>query len=280
VNRPANESLLGLAGRYGFLLLMSVVALGPLAWTVLTSLKPQSQVMAYPPVWIPAPPTLENYIGVIFNSGMPRYFANTLIVAAIAIAIVLVCGSLAAYAAARFRFRGRETVMFLMLATSMVPLVSLLTPLYVIWVKVGLYDSYLGMGLAFAAWQLPTSMIMIRGFIEAIPYEIEEAAMVDGCSRWQCFVHVVLPVIQPGLVASGILMLVFIWNDFLVGTALGISENHRLVQVGLYRFVGDLGVDWGRFTAYVTLSVVPVIVLFMMLRKRLVNGLVAGAVKG
>jgi multiple sugar transport system permease protein len=280
MNRLAHGSALGLAGRYAFLLLMSLVALGPLAWTVLTSLKPPVQVMAYPPVWIPSPPTLENYTGVIFNSGMPRYFANTLIVAAIAIAIVLVCGSLAAYAAARFRFRGRETVMFLILATSMVPLVSLLTPLYVIWVKLGLYDSYLGMGLAFAAWQLPTSMLMIRGFIEAIPYEIEEAAMVDGCSRWQCFLHVVLPVIQPGLVASGILMLVFIWNDFLVGTALGISENHRLVQVGLYRFVGDLGVDWGRFTAYVTLSVVPVIVLFMMLRKRLVNGLVAGAVKG
>lgn len=280
MSRIANESTPVTVGRYAFLVLMSIVALGPLAWSVLTSLKPPGQVMAYPPVWIPSPPTLENYAGVIFNSGMPRYFANTTIVAAIAIAIVLACGSLAAYAAARFRFRGRETVMFLILATSMVPLVSLLTPLYVIWVKLGLYDTYLGMALAFAAWQLPTSMLMIRGFIEAIPFEIEEAAMVDGCSRWQCFRHVVLPVIQPGLVASGILMLVFIWNDFLVGTALGIGENRRLVQVGLYRFVGDLGVDWGRFTAYVALSVIPVIFLFMLMRKRLVNGLVAGAVKG
>lgn len=276
----ANESRLLAFGRYLFLSLMTLVALGPLLWSFLTSLKPMVQVMAYPPVWIPTEPTLENYRGVIFDSGMLRYFGNTLIVAAIAIAMVLMFASLAAYAVARFRFRSRETMMFLILATSMVPLVSLLSPLYVIWVKVGLYDSYLGMALAFAAWQLPTSMLMIRGFIEAIPYEIEEAALVDGCNRWQCFRYIVLPVIQPGLVASGILMLVFIWNDFLVGTALGVSEKHRLVQVGLYRFVGDLGVDWGKFTAYVVLSVVPVVILFVMLRRRLVKGLVAGAVKG
>jgi ABC-type glycerol-3-phosphate transport system permease component len=259
---------------------MVLVALGPLLWSVLTSLKPASQVMAYPPVWWPSPITLENYVSVIFHSNMLRYFSNTLIVAGLAIAIVLFAASLAAYAATRFRFLGRELIMFVILATSMVPLVSLLTPFYIIWVKVGLYDTYLGMALAYAAWQLPTAVLMIRGFIEAIPYEIEEAAMVDGCSRWQCFFYIVLPIIQPGLVASGILMLVFIWNDFLIGTALGLSEEHRLVQVGLYRFIGDLGVEWGKFTAYVVMSVVPVIVMFLALRKRLVSGLVAGAVKG
>lgn len=280
MHHATRQFRIGLAFRYAFLCLMVLVALGPLLWSVLTSLKQTSQVMAYPPVWWPSPITLENYVSVIFQSNMLRYFANTLIVAGLAIAIVLVAASLAAYAATRFRFLGRELIMFVILATSMVPLVSLLTPFYIIWVKVGLYDTYLGMALAYAAWQLPTAVLMIRGFIEAIPYEIEEAAMVDGCSRWQCFFYIVLPIIQPGLVASGILMLVFIWNDFLIGTALGLSEEHRLVQVGLYRFIGDLGVEWGKFTAYVVMSVVPVIVMFLALRKRLVSGLVAGAVKG
>jgi multiple sugar transport system permease protein len=280
VNRAVNASKVGLFFRYVFLCVMVAIALGPLAWTFLTSLKESTQVMAYPPVWWPTPITFENYTSVIFHSNMPRYFANTLIVAAMAIAMVLVFGSLAAYAATRFRFWGRETIMFMILATSMVPLVSLLTPFYIVWVKVGLYDTYFGMALAYAAWQLPTSVLMMRGFIDAVPFEIEEAALVDGCSRWQCFWHVVLPIIQPGLVASGILMLVFIWNDFLIGTALGVSEQHRLVQVGLYRFVGDLGVEWGKFTAYVVLSILPVVILFMALRKRLVSGLVAGAVKG
>lgn len=280
MSHAAHQWRIGLVLRYAFLCGMVLVALGPLIWSVLTSLKQASQVMAYPPVWWPSPITFENYTSVLFHSNMLRYFANTLIVASIAIALVLVAASLAAYAATRFRFLGREMVMFLILATSMVPLVSLLTPFYIVWVKVGLYDTYIGMALAYAAWQLPTAVLMIRGFIDAIPYEIEEAALVDGCSRWQCFRLIVLPIIQPGLVACGILMLVFIWNDFLIGTALGVSEEHRLVQVGLYRFIGDLGVEWGKFTAYVVMSVVPVIAMFLALRKRLVSGLVAGAVKG
>lgn len=266
--------------RYGFLTLMSLVAMAPLVWAFLTSLKDSRQVMAYPPVWIPSPATLENYGAVIFDSNLVRYFANTFIVSAIAIALVLATASLAAYAATRFRFRGRETTMFLILATSMIPLVSLLTPFYIVWTQLGLYDTYLGLALAYSAWQLPTAILMIRGFVEAIPREIEEAAMVDGCTRWQVFRLIVLPIIQPGLVACAILILIFIWNDFLVGTALGISEERRLVQVGLYRFVGDLGVQWSKFTAYTVLAVLPVIVLFAFLRKRLVRGLVAGAMKG
>lgn len=267
-------------GRYLFLCVMSVVAVGPLLWALLTSLKPNIQVLAYPPAWIPSPVTFSNYAAVLFDSGLPRYFSNTLLVGLVAIIITLAAASLAAYACTRFRFRGRKLAMAFILGASMVPLVSLLTSLYAVWTSTGLYDTTIGMALAYAAWQLPTAVLMIRGFIEAVPIEIEEAALVDGCTRWQCYRLIVLPIVQPGLVACGILMLIFIWNDFLIGTTLGVSETHRLVQVGLYRYLGDLGVDWGKFTAYVILAVLPVIILFVALRKRLVTGLMAGAVKG
>jgi ABC-type glycerol-3-phosphate transport system permease component len=265
---------------YAVLALAALIAILPILWALLTSLKSMGEILAYPPVFVPSSVTIENYRSVIFGSGFLRYLFNTLLVAAIAIGIVLVAASHCAYAVSRIRFRGREGLMFLILTASMVPLVSLLSPLYLIWSSFGLYDTYFGMALVFAAWQTPTAVWLIRGFIEAVPYEIEEAAMIDGCSRWKCFYRIVLPIVQPGLVATAIVIFIFIWNDFLIATALTISDSRRLMQVGLYRYLGDLGVDWGRFSAYTILSIFPVVVVFVTLQKRLISGLVGGAIKG
>lgn len=265
---------------YAVLALAALLAILPILWALLTSLKNMGEILAYPPVFVPSSVTIENYRSVIFGSGFLRYLFNTLLVAAIAIGIVLVAASHCAYAVSRIRFRGREGLMFLILTASMVPLVSLLSPLYLIWSSFGLYDTYFGMALVFAAWQTPTAVWLIRGFIEAVPYEIEEAAMIDGCSRWKCFYRIVLPIVQPGLVATAIVIFIFIWNDFLIATALTISDSRRLMQVGLYRYLGDLGVDWGRFSAYTILSIFPVVVVFVTLQKRLISGLVGGAIKG
>jgi ABC-type glycerol-3-phosphate transport system permease component len=265
---------------YVLLVLMALFAVLPILWALLTSVKDMGEILAYPPVFFPSSITIENYRSVIFGSGLLRYMFNTMFVAAIAIGIVLVGASHCAYAVSRIRFAGRESLMFLILAASMVPLVSLLSPLYLIWSGLGLYDTYLGMALVFAAWQMPTAVWLIRGFIEAVPYEVEEAAMIDGCSRLKCFYKIVFPIVQPGLVATAIVIFIFIWNDFLIATALTISDSRRLMQVGLYRYLGDLGVDWGRFSAYTILSILPVVVVFVTLQKRLISGLVGGAIKG
>lgn len=265
---------------YAVLVLTALFAILPILWALLTSLKDMSEILAYPPVFIPSSVTIENYRSVIFGSGFLNYLFNTMLVAAIAIGIVLLAASHCAYAVSRIRFQGRESLMFLILTASMVPLVSLLSPLYLIWSDLGLYDTYFGMALVFAAWQAPTAVWLIRGFIEAVPFEIEEAAMIDGCSRWKCFYRIVLPIVQPGLVATAIVIFIFIWNDFLIATALTISDSRRLMQVGLYRYLGDLGVDWGRFSAYTILSILPVVVVFVTLQKRLISGLVGGAIKG
>lgn len=265
---------------YAVLGAAALLAIAPLAWAVLTSLKVKTQVLAYPPVWWPSPFTLENYREVLFGSNMPRYLVNTLVVALISIVIALVLATHTAYAATRFRFRGREVTMFLILSASMVPIISLLTPLYLVWTRLGLHDSYLGVSLAYAAWQVPTAIWLIRGFVEAVPREVEEAAMLDGCGPWQSFYRIVLPMIQPGLAAAAILIFIYIWNDFLLATTLTLSEERRLIQVGLYRYLGDLGVEWGRFTAYTVLAVLPIVTMFVALQKRLMQGLTTGAMKG
>jgi ABC-type glycerol-3-phosphate transport system permease component len=259
---------------------MSIVALSPLVWALLTSLKPNTQIMLFPPVWLPDPIVFDHYKEVIFGSNMPRYFFNSFVVAVVAIFITLALATHTAYAASRFNFRGKEKIMFMILTASMVPVISLLTPLYLVWNQIGLYNTFMGLGLAYAAWQVPTAIWLIRSFIDAIPREVEEAALIDGCTQWQCFHQIVLPIIQPGLAAAGILTFIFVWNDFLFATALTISEDRRLIQVGLYRYLSDLGVDWGRFTAYTVLATLPIIVMFVTLQKRLLKGLVAGAVKG
>jgi len=267
-------------GSYGLLLLAALLALAPLLWALLTSLKVKTQVLAYPPVWWPTPITLENYRSVLVGSNMPRYLLNTVIVGLLTIFIVLVLASHTAYAAARFKFRGKEIILFSILSASMVPIISLLTPLYLVWTRIGLHNSYIGVSLAYAAWQVPTAIWLLRGFVEAVPREIEEAAMIDGCSQWQCFYRVVIPVVQPGLAAAGILIFIFVWNDFLLATTLTITEERRLIQVGLYRYLSDLGVEWGRFTAYTILAILPIITMFVALQRKLLKGLVAGAMKG
>ena len=266
-------------GSYALLAATSLFALAPLLWALLTSLKVKTQVLAYPPIWLPSPVTLENYRNVLLGSNMPRYLLNTIIVGLMTIFIVLVLANHTAYAAARFKFRGKEIILFLILTASMVPIISLLTPLYLVWTRIGLHNSYIGVSLAYAAWQVPTAIWLIRGFVEAVPREIEEAALIDGCSHWQCFYRVILPIIQPGLAAAGILIFIFVWNDFLLATSLTITEERRLIQVGLTG-TSVIGVEWGRFTAYTVLATLPIIIMFVALQKRLLKGLVAGAMKG
>lgn len=268
------------ASIYAVLTMASLFALAPLLWALSTSLKVRTQIFAAPPVWWPRPVTFENYAQVLFGSPMPRYVVNTLVVAVLSILLVLVAASHTAYATARLRMRGREVLAFAILATSMVPIISLLTPLYAMWARLGLHDTYVGLALVYAAWQLPATIWFIRGFVEAVPRSLEEAAMLDGCSQWQCFYRIILPIIQPGLVAAAILVFIAVWNDFLLATTLTISEERRLVQVGFYHYIGDTGVEWGRFMAFAMVAVLPILVMFVALRNRLLRGLVSGAMKG
>lgn len=265
---------------YGILVIASLMALGPILWGLTTSLKTSPGVVAVPPQWFPSPVTLENYRLVLLNSSLPRCFLNSLFVALCGVVLTLGVACHAGYAAARFEFPGKNGILLVILATAMIPGISIMAPLYVVATRVGLHDTYWILILIYSAWQVPSIVWLIRGFFESVPRDLEEAAMIDGCSRLRAFYQIVLPIAQPGLAAAAILVFVYIWNDFLIGTAFTISETVRPMQVGLYLFIRDVGVEWGRFMAYTMIGLIPILILFAFLQKRFIQGLAAGATKG
>lgn len=257
-----------------------VLAAAPVAWGLLTALKPAAQVITYPPQLLPHPLSLEHFRQVWQESAFPVYFGNSIFVTAAALCASLVLSVHAAYGLARFEFRGKTVLLLGMLATSMIPGVAILVPLYNISVKTGLYNTYAGLILVYTAWNIPLLVWLLKGFFERVPLELEEAALVDGCSRLRAFYSIVLPMARPGLLAGSIMGLMFIWNDFLIGFTLTISESRRLLPYGLYAYISNVGIDWGQLMAATVLALVPVVLAFLVMQKWLVQGLMAGAVKG
>ena len=265
---------------YLILVVASAVAVFPIYWAVNTSLKPEASIISFPPRWWPSAPTLEHYANVLTQSTMPQNYWNSLVLAAGTIALVLALAAHAAYAAARFQFRGKDSMLFVLLATVMVPGIVTLIPVYLIAVRLGLHDTKLVLVLIFAAWQTPTVVWLLRAFFENIPRELDEAAMIDGCSRIGAFYRVVLPLAQPGLAAAAILVFVWVWNEFIIALNLTASNSTRPLTVGLFFFVAESGIQWGKMAAAASLALLPVIVLFAMLQRRFIQGLTAGAAKG
>lgn len=255
-------------------------ALGPIVWGVLTAFKPSEQLLSYPPHWLPSPITLSHFVTVWQDGFFPLYFRNSLIVTCAALFVSLFFSVHAAYGLARFEFRGKTALMLTILATSMIPGIAILVPLYNLSVHTGLYNTFSGLILVYAAWNIPLLVWLLKGFFESIPIELEEAALVDGCSRTRAFYLIVLPMARPGLLAGSIMAMMFVWNDFLINFALTISEDRRLLPVGLYAYISNIGVDWGPLMAATVISLIPIVLAFLVMQRWLVEGLMAGAVKG
>jgi ABC-type glycerol-3-phosphate transport system permease component len=278
--RPRSRHRLYTAFLYLVLLLATAFVVLPLLWFVSTSLKPLRAADAYPPRWIPDPVTLENYAFVLNDPRTWTYFGNTTYVGVASVAICLVASALCGYMAARAMFRGKDAILVGMLATSMVPGVAILPALYILSIRTGLYDTYFVLIIVFAAWKVPEIVWMLRNFFAALPVEIEEAALIDGASPFQVFWRILMPLSQPGLVAAATLVFIFVWNNWLISQSLTISDSLRLVTVGLYYNIQDIGIQWGRFTAYAMIAILPPTVLFLLLQTRLISGLTSGASKG
>ncbi len=269
--------------RYGLLLisvLACLFAAAPIVWGVLTALKPAAEVVSYPPNLMPSRFTLESFRQVWSDSNFPTYFRNSLLVTGIATLTSLVVAVHAAYGLARFDFTGKTSLMLGLLATSMIPGIAILVPLYNLSIHTGLYNTFTGLVIVYTAWNIPLLVWLLKGFFESVPVELEEAAMIDGCSRMRAFYTIVLPMARPGMLAGAIMAMMFVWNDFLIGFTLAVTEDKRLIPYGLYSFISNIGVDWGQLMAATVISLVPVVIAFLLLQKWLVQGLMAGAVKG
>lgn len=261
-------------------LLACAFALLPVLWGLSTSFKPPGEVHAWPPTWLPAAPTFANWADAVLDPRFLRYVANTLVVVALSMIGSIALALLAAWATVRFRFRGRETLLLLMWSTIMVPGIAIVVPLYAVAVDVGLYDTLWAPALVFSAWLVPTLVWLLRGFIAAVPVELEESAQIDGCTPLGAFARVTLPLLWPGLVAGAILVFVMIWNDFLIGYSLTLSDENRLVQVGIYAFMTETGVEYGPLCAAAIASLLPIVTLYALMQRRFIQGLTGGAVKG
>lgn len=246
----------------------------PLAWLFLLSLDPAQGIASSSGLY-----TLQNYAAVLFESLMGAYLLNTAIVAAATVFCTLFCACLGAYAASRFRFRGREAIMIGLLIASMTPVIAVLVPLYALAAKLQLLNTYSILVIVFTAWQLPGTLWLVRTFLDSIPVELEEAALVDGCGRIGAFVLIVLPQLVPGLVAAGLIVFVYVWNEFIIAVSLAAKQDMRLVSVGLYFYLSDFGVEWGKIAAGAIISILPPALLFLFLQRQLIHGLSAGAVK-
>lgn len=265
---------------YSVLILFIVLMIVPILWGFLTSLKSTAEISHFPPTILPEVIDIGNFYKVLFMSNFSTYFKNSVVITVMCVVISTIIAGHAAYALARFNIRSREKIMFAILMTSMVPAVALLIPLYIMSVKVGLYNTRIILVLVYTAWRTPMLTWILKGFFESAPVAIEEAAMIDGCSRLKTFYKVVIPISQPGIVSSALLTAVYVWNDFLVSFTFVTEENLRTVSVGLYSYITQYGVQWGELMAAVMVTIIPIIIMFVCLQSKFVDGMAAGAVKG
>jgi ABC-type glycerol-3-phosphate transport system permease component len=259
-------------------LIILAVALGPILWGLSTSLKPTQAILRYPPQIIPETTTFEHYL-FLFETGIGRPILNSVIVSVGSVLLCLVVGCIAAYALARIKFRGSAFLLFGTMALMSIPLPSLLVPTFTLLANAGLTNSLIGLTLLYTAYQLPIVVWIMYSFILSLPIELEHAAMIDGYSRGQILRKIVLPLSGPGLVASGLFVLTFSWNDFVVAVAMNSSEATKTLPVAIYGYLGFFGRDWGPLTAAAMVSIVPVIVVFLFFQRFFLSGMTSGSVK-
>lgn len=253
-------------------------ALAPYVWMVLTSIKPQAELSLWPVQYLPRNATLDHYRELIGRTSFAGSLLNSLVIACGAAVLGLGVSIPAAYAFSRFRFRGRRMLMTAFLVINMFPVVLLIIPLFVLMRRFGLLDTFQGVILAHSTFAIPFAIWMLTSYFNAIPRDLDEAATIDGASRLQTIRLVVLPLVVPGIVTAGIYIFITSWNEYLFAMMLS-GQAVRTVTVALQLFVGEFTIQWGLLTAGGTLIALPATILFLLVQRRLVSGLTAGAVK-
>jgi N,N'-diacetylchitobiose transport system permease protein len=263
-------------------LFVFVVVAFPVYWMVATAFKQGQDVLSYDPVWLPRDPTLASFRDAISRPHFWDGVRNSLVVVLSVVAASLVLAFLAALALAKFRFYGRRPFIVVIFAVQMVPLTALIIPLYIALSSVGQVDKLTGVIISYIALVLPFCVWTLRGFIGGIPRELEEAAMVDGSTRFGAFLRILLPLVGPGLVATSIFAFIQAWNEYIIAYVMLSSQEKQTVTIWLANFTtGTLrGVDWGTLMASATLTALPVVVFFVLVHRRIAFGLTAGAVRG
>lgn len=260
-------------------ILLALVILVPFLWMFSVSIKPPNEPFAIPVRMWPENPTLDNYRNAIYPE-FGRYFLNSLIVSVLTMILSISIGLLAAYSFSRFKFTGARLLLILIILAQMFPVATMIIPLYSLMNSFNLINTYPALVLAYMTITLPVSIWMLRGFIQNIPPDLEEAALIDGCNRLQAFWRLIVPLARPGIAATAVWIAVVTWQEFLFALAFTTTVDMRTVSVGMADFQGQFGIRYGELMASSIMVSMPIIVLFFFLQRYFVAGLTAGATKG
>jgi multiple sugar transport system permease protein len=270
--------------------LLVFVILAPFAWMIISSISLPSELASVPPHWIPIKPTIDRYIALIFGArtGLPvpipamnfvHSLINSLIICAATTVVCIITGTCAAYSLVRLAVPGKGGFLFSMLAAQMLPVITLIIPLYLVMKSLNFVDTYRGMIILYSGYMLPTVVWIMHGYFQTLPMELEEAAMIDGCSRMGALVRVVLPISGPGLVAITAFSFLYTWNEFFM--ALIFTGAHtKTIPVIVTEFSNQAGIDYGLMTTGGVIGSIPPLIVAFLLQKYIVTGLTSGAVKG
>jgi multiple sugar transport system permease protein len=270
---------IGLALTWATIIAALIFFLGPFFWILTTSVKANEDYFAYPPVWVPADASLKHYAALFTRSSGARYFTNSLMISTLSMLAALVVSLPTAYSIARWRFGG-GFLSLVLLVLRMLPAIALIIPLYIMYKLLGLTNSYLGLVLVYTVLYVPFAVWLLVGFLRDFPVEIEEAALIDGCSRLRALVSVVVPIIAPGLAVVALFSFIATWNEFLFAIVLtGIETKTMMVLVTSFTS-GGTDMFYGEASASVVLGVLPAFIVAFLLQRYLVKGLALGGTKG
>lgn len=266
--------------KWALMIFFAVYTLFPLGWLIVSSLKTNFEFLAASPFSLPKEWQWQNYKNALQVANLDRMLLNSVFVGLSATLINVGVASMSAYGISRFRFKGRENLFLLFTIGILVPLNALMVPYFVIINELGLYNTYGGMILLYCAIGIPMSTVIIRGLMDSIPMEIEEAAYIDGCGFFGRFFRIILPLSRTGIVTAATFQFLTCWNEFVFANLIVSSDKLRTIQVGIRYFTNQFSTDYVSMYAAIVISIVPSILAYVLFQEQIINGLTSGAVKG
>lgn len=263
-------------------IVLMAILLFPLYWAIITSLKTEQEIFQIPPTFFPHVLNLKSYEAQLtmgdFN--MFRSFGNSLIVSLGAMAIAVVMAVPASYGIAKYRFKGRGMMLMSFLVCQMLPVSVLLTPMFIMFKNMHMYNSLFSVILADATLGIPFSILILKNYFASIPKDLEEAAYIDGCNHFTAFIKILLPIAKPGVIVCAIFSFLYAWGDLAYGMTFIIDQQKRPITAGIFNFMGQYGTKWSYLMAFAVVTIIPVLLIFIFMQKYIVGGMTSGAVKG
>ena len=280
MRKPRDLTLKGKIGAYTILTVFTLFAIYPILRILTISLRPGDRLLSKSLALIPPNATFNTYIKLFTEEPFLQWSMNSIVIAILVMLVGVGLAATAGYAFSRYKFRGKSVAMFTLITTQMFPLTMMLIPLFIMLIKLKLYDSYIGLVIAYSATALPFTIWQMKGYYDTIPHSLEEAAYIDGCSQFRTFWQIILPLAAPALVITALFSFMAAWSEYLVAAVLIQDQNLFTLPLGLKTFQSAMETSWGLYAAGAIMVSLPVVILFLFLSRWLISGLTLGSVKG